>query len=586
MKFRLRVLRYFGVFAVPLLALDGACSRDTGAPSQPKVAKGDQVWAPAKLTSVSGVPEAEIESALKARLAGPRPPHINDDHWGHVRRLYKMYGDNPLWLAPDGLHTERAFALTNALLNADTDAMRLDAYPIGELASAIAALKQSKTPTAQQLVEADVLLTSSFASLGEDYLTGQVDPKTVAQSWHIDAHDENVDSALARSIRNPALDKALATMRPADDDYLGLRKELLRFREIVSKGGWSPIPPGKALKPGESDSPARLAALRARLAAEGIAVGTQSAENAPAPSSKRPATGAGVYDRALAGAVATFQSHHGIAVDSSLGAETVKSLNLPATYRLGQIAANLERFRWLPRSFGLRYVYVNVPAFRLEAYDSGQKKLDMKVIVGQDYQDKATPVFADSMEYVVFRPYWNVTPDIAAKEIFPKLASNPGYLEANDMETYQEGGQTRVRQRPGPKNSLGLVKFLFPNDFNIYFHDTPNGELFNKDVRAFSHGCIRLEHPDQLAVYALGWPFDKITDAMHNGPNNQQVKLPRKIPFYIVYGTAYISNGELYFGNDLYDRDADLIKAVAEGAIPSPQAMQAVQALRRIAAAS
>jgi len=210
----------------------------------------------------------------------------------------------------------------------------------------------------------------------------------------------------------------------------------------------------------------------------------------------------------------------------------------------------------------------------------------MKVIVGQDYEDKATPVFADSMEYVVFRPFWNVTPDIADKEIFPKLASNPGYLEANDMETYQEGGATRVRQRPGPKNSLGLVKFVFPNDFNIYFHDTPNGELFNKDVRAFSHGCIRLEHPDQLAQYALGWPSDKVNEAMQTGANNTQVKLPRKIPVYIVYGTAYIRNGELYFGNDLYDRDAALVKATAEGAIPSPQSVQAVQALRRIAAAS
>jgi len=216
------LLRYSAVSAVPLLALFGACSRDNGASSQPDASRSGQVWAPAKLTSVSGVPEAAIESALKARLAGAPPPRIDADQWAHVRRLYKIYGDNPLWLAPDGLHTERAFALTNAVLNADTDAMRLDAYPIGELASAIAALKQSKTQTAQQLVEVDVLLTSSFAALGEDYLTGQVDPKTVAQSWHIDAHDENVDSALIRAIRNPALDKALATMRPADDDYLGL----------------------------------------------------------------------------------------------------------------------------------------------------------------------------------------------------------------------------------------------------------------------------------------------------------------------------------------------------------------------------
>src|SRR5439155_13990151 len=208
------------------------------------------------------------------------------------------------------------------------------------------------------------------------------------------------------------------------------------------------------------------------------------------------------YDRGLATAVAQFQQGHGINVDSALGQETIDAINVPASYRLGEIAANMERYRWLPRSFGSRYIFVNVPAFRLEAYDSGQKVLEMKVIVGQDYADKATPVFADSMEYVVFRPYWNVPPTIAAKEIFPKISS--GYLAANDMETYQEGGETRIRQRPGPKNALGYIKFLFPNDFDIYFHDTPNHELFNKDVRAFSHGCIRLEHPEQLGQYALG----------------------------------------------------------------------------------
>jgi L,D-transpeptidase YcbB len=572
------------LFATPFLLI--ACKDSSGHALSGSSA--DQVWSPATLTSVSGVPEAQIGAALRTRLAGNRPAGINEDQWGHTRRLYRMYGNNPLWLAPDGLHAQRAFALTNALLAADSDGMRMNAYPIGDLATVIAAVK-TRTPSADQLAETDVLLTSSFAALGEDYLRGQVDPKSVAQSWHIDVRDDNVDSALVRAIRNPALDKAIATMRPADDDYLALRKELIRFRGIVAKGGWPIVPDGKAVKPGEADNPARLAALRARLAAEGIAASPANVSDtsrSSVPTARTSARGAAIYDHLLASAVAAFQARHGIAVDSMLGPETVKSLNLPAAYRLGQIAANLERYRWLPRSFGLRYVYVNVPAFRLEAYDQGSKVLDMKVIVGQDYEDKATPVFADSMESVVFRPYWNITPEIASTEIFPKVASDPGYLEANDMETYQEGGATRVRQRPGPKNALGLVKFLFPNDFNIYFHDTPNGELFNKDVRAFSHGCIRLEHPEQLAEFALGWPLDKIEDAMHNGPNNRSVKLPRKIPVYIVYTTAYIRDGKLYFGNDLYDRDSALVPAVAEGAMPSAKTVQAVQALRRIAAAS
>jgi L,D-transpeptidase YcbB len=561
---RMRTLRLF-ILCAASAALATACEK-----------KGtSQVWTPSTATAVAGVPKDQVETALRQRLAGARPAHIDAHKWGHVLRLYKIYGNDPLWLTRDGLHDARAFALTNAVLNAESDGLRMDVYPIGELATSIARLKGNARPTADELAEADVLLTASYVSLGVDYLIGQVDPRKVSQNWHIDRHDENEDSALARSIRNPALDSAIASMRPADEDYVGLQKELARFRSIVRLGGWRSLPGGRGVKPGGSEKPTRLAALRARLAAEGIAV--------PDATGGTVRTDPKIYDHSLAAAVANFQAQHGIAVDSMLGPETVKSLNIPATYRLGQIAANLERFRWLPRSFGSRYVYVNVPAFRLEAYDQSKKVLEMKVIVGQDYEDKATPVFADSMEYVVFRPYWNVPPTIAAKEIFPKISS--GYLEANDMETYQEGGKTRVRQRPGPKNALGLVKFLFPNDFNIYFHDTPNSELFNKDVRAFSHGCIRLEHPDQMAQYALGWPLDKIVDAMQNGPNNRQVTLPRKIPVYIVYGTAYIRNGQLYFGNDLYDRDGPLVQAVAEGAMPAPQTVEAIQALRKIAAA-
>jgi len=179
----------------------------------------------------------------------------------------------------------------------------------------------------------------------------------------------------------------------------------------------------------------------------------------------------------------------------------------------------------------------------------------MKVVVGAEYQGKATPVFSDSMETVVFRPYWNITPDIQAKEIGPKVSADPGYLERNDMEYYKDGGATRVRQRPGDKNSLGLVKFLFPNSFNIYLHDTPAKALFAKTDRAASHGCIRLEHPDQLAQFVLGWPADKVQTAMQSGANNTSVRIGEKLPVYIVYFTSYARDGQLYFGDDLYGRD-------------------------------
>jgi murein L,D-transpeptidase YcbB/YkuD len=564
---------------------------------QTQEAEGDLsqgAWSPSSLTEVKGVPIATLRSAIQQRLAGARPKVVGEEAWHHTKRLYTRFQQSPLWFEKGGLDKERVEALTNALLKAPDDGLALDEYPIGEVAQSIANVRNTKQPTAEQLADADVLLTASYAALGEDMLVGQVNPKTVGQSWHIDARDENVDSALVRTLTKMPLDKSIAAMRPSDEGYASLQKELVRFRDVVAKGGWQPIPDGKALKRGESDSPARIAALRARLQAEGIDVGSaepaaasvdssgSTATNTSGASARRVAGGA-VFDAELARAVAEFQARHAIGVDSMLGKETLDALNVPAEYRLGQIAANLERYRWLPRMLGEKYIYVNVPAFQLTAYDKGEPVLESKVIVGQEFEDKATPVFSDSMETVVFRPYWLITPAIQAKEVEPKVAANPGYLAANDMEYYKDGGQTRIRQRPGPKNALGYVKFLFPNDFNIYLHDTPNHELFDKDVRAFSHGCIRVEKPAELAQWVLGWDAGRVDQAMNEGKDNQSVRLPKKIPVYITYATTYVKDGKLYFGNDLYHRDDQLVKAVATGAVGSPSSKPGIEELRKVA---
>ena len=289
--------------------------------------------------------------------------------------------------------------------------------------------------------------------------------------------------------------------------------------------------------------------------------------------------------RALAGALARYQAAHGIVVDSILGEETVKSLNQTPSYRLGQIAANLERHRWMPRTLGTRHILVNVPAFRLEAWDAGKKALDMKVIVGEEYENRRTAVFSDTMTTVVFRPYWFVTDDIANEELWPKAQADPNYLAANNYETFQEGGQTRIRQTPGEENSLGLVKFLFPNDFNIYLHDTPNRELFGKDVRAFSHGCIRVEKPAELAQWVLGWDAARVQAAMTGTTDNVETKVPQRVPVYITYFTVYTQDGQLRFGNDLYDRDAQIVQALTAEAGQKPETVQAVETLRKLVAA-
>ena len=544
------------------------------------------VWSPATLTAVQGVPIADLKAAIVKRLAEKAPAGVDDDAWHHTQALYKSLGETPLWLTSDGLAKDRAAALTKAVLGVTDDALRADAYPITDLSNALVAMKTPK-PTAEQLANADVLLSTVFASLGEDLLVGQITPKSVGQAWHIDPTEDDVDSALVHSLGD-TLERGIAEMRPPDEDYAALQKELARYREIVGKGDWPRVPAGKTLRVGQSDSPARLAALRTRLSTEGLYVG--AAAGATGPDSARPAatsttsTPSGVYDAELAEAIGRFQARHAITVDKTLSPETVSSLNVPAAYRLGQIAANLERYRWLPRSLGSRYVYVNVPAFQLTAFDSGEKALEMKVIVGQGFEDKATPVFSDSLTTVVFRPYWNITPDIQRKEIEPKIAGDPTYFDRENLEYYSDGGTRRIRQKPGPKNSLGFAKFLFPNDFNIYLHDTPNHELFNKDVRAFSHGCIRLEKPSELAQWVLGWDAARVQEAMTNGKDNSTVKLPKKLPVYITYGTAFVRDGQLYFGNDLYHRDDKLVHVSAAAALPSATTRAHLEELRAVTA--
>jgi murein L,D-transpeptidase YcbB/YkuD len=391
-------------------------------------------------------------------------------------------------------------------------------------------------------------------------LMGQVDPRKVSQNWHTGSGVAERDSAITHALEQGDMAEALKLMAPQDSDYVGLESAYASYRKLAAAGGW-PI-----VTKGMSDAEL-LAAVHARHVPE-LADSTNDSTDVHVPPDTTPTTPEGGHAKTarspLVREILRFQVHHGLEATGRLDEETIRALNIPADARAQQIAANLERHRWLPRSLGSRYIEVNVPAFRLDAYDSGQKRLSMKVVVGAEYQGRATPAFSDSMEVVVFRPYWNVTPEIQAKEIGPKAASNPGWLASQNMEYYRDGGALRIRQRPGGKNALGLVKFLFPNDFNIYLHDTPAKSLFAKTDRAASHGCIRLEKPAELAEWVLGWDASRVREAMNNGPDNRTVRLPHRIPVYIVYFTAYFRDGELYFADDLYGRDNALEKQLVE----------------------
>jgi murein L,D-transpeptidase YcbB/YkuD len=496
----------------------------------------DARYVPGSARQVLGIPMNAVRTAIAARLdSSSVPSWVSKEDWKRVRGVYRVFNDAPLWLEPDGVK-DRVSALLKALEEAPQHALDTQSYPLDSIRLMVNGDELAKKSTPQALADADVLLTAAYVAYASDMFTGQIDPRTISQAWHIAANKTEVDSALVRSLQSLSMARGLAEMVPQDSSYGVLKKEYARYRRIAANGGWPTI---------SGTGASSHAALAARLRAESYAADT----------------GTGVL-----GAVRAYQERHGLTPSGRLDAPTLRALNVPATVRLQQIASNLERHRWLPRSLGSRYIFVNVPAFRLEAYDSGQKKFEMKVVVGSEFRGRATPVFSDSMKFVVFRPYWNVTPSIAAKEFFPRYGTNlpAGY------ETWRENGKLRIRQRPGEKNSLGLVKFMFPNDFNIYLHDTPAKLLFLQSDRAASHGCIRLEKPDQLAEFVLGWTNDRVRQAM-GGADNRTVTLPHKIPVYIVYYTAYVRDGQLYFADDLYERDERLEEKMDSVGMAAPK---------------
>ena len=484
-------------------------------------------YVPQDVPDVLGVAAPTIQGAIVSRIDQAPPDWVSPDRWERVRTLYRTYENAPLWLEPEGVK-DRASALLDALARAGDHALRTDAYPIDSIRHVVDAKRIDSAATAADIANADVLLTAAYVGYASDMLVGQVDPRTVSQSWHIPARRAAVDSALLQTLRDSSIGEGLKQMAPQDSEYVVLMREYSHYRDIVAKGGWPVVSAG--LSPEE---------LTARLEAEGYAVPSEDS---------------------LFIVLATWQRRHNLEPDGKLGRATFAALNVGAETRARQIGSNLERHRWLPRALGQRYVYVNVPSFHLDAFDSGQRVLSMKVVVGAEYNGHSTPVFSDSMRWVVFRPYWRPTQRIVKDEILPRLKTDPGYLKRNDMEWAQEAGNRVIRQRPGPQNSLGLVKFLFPNDFDIYLHDTNQRSFFGKNARAASHGCIRLEHPDDLASYALGWPADSVRAAMDSGRNDRTVPLTQKVPVYIVYLTTYVRDGELYFAEDVYGRD-DILKS-------------------------
>jgi murein L,D-transpeptidase YcbB/YkuD len=495
-----------------------------------------------------------------------------------IRQVYSDREDRPLW-SRRGQPLARARDLVASICRAGKEGFRPSDYDVEGLRRAALALESKKHPGPEDIAALDIRLTGMMLAFGRNILAGRLDPRAVDDGWYLRSRRSSIDSTLRAALQDDDSPDLLKSLRPPQKEYDDLVEALAEYRELLRDGGWGTVPRGGPLQRG--DRGARVAALRERLRATG---------ELDAPKGAEP-----VFDDEVAEAVARFQARHGLEPDSSVGRATLSALNVPVERRIQQIELNLDRYRWLPAEFAERYILVNIPDFRLRAYDRSREAFEQRVIVGDEYQS-ATPVFADSMTYLVFRPEWNVPSSILVNEMLPKLQEDIYDLAGHGFEVVDTQADTlvgdpssidwddedtlnlryRVRQRSGENNSLGLVKFMFPNRFNIYLHDTPARKLFDRPVRTLSHGCVRVEDPVQLADFVLDgqdrWDEGKIRAAMQDSSKARGRVVPLKgpVPVCLLYLTAFKRDGELHFRNDPYGKDRRALAKLGKPLLEEP----------------
>lgn len=499
----------------------------------------------------------QLQVILRSRApVSGKPPELHAD--GSPFRatpdlpcFYERRGFAAAWTGDSGLRPE-ADALLAAIADAAGDGLRPEDYHLSDLRQRIP--QAAGRPSPAELAELDLELTDSFLRLAADLAHGLVNPELIYSDCALDVPEVDLPGVLEKALSDGSVRQALADLAPAHPEYRALKQALAVLRAVAERGGWPAVPAGPALRPGDKNE--RVAAVRARLEASG-----DLAPPAPA-GPAAPAEERDVFDAPLHAALQSFQQRQGLDADGAVGPATLEALNVSAADRVRQIEINLDRWRWLPRDLGERYVMVNIAGFNLDVIESGKPVLSMRIVAGKP--SSRTPMFTGTLTHLVLNPYWNVPPGILKNEILPKMRRDPGYLARENLEALPGGG---VRQKPGPNNALGKIKFLFPNRFNVYLHDTPSRALFSRSVRTFSHGCIRVEKPLDLAEYLLrddpAWTRKKIESVLGDG-RERWIVVPHPLPVHLVYWTAWIDDaGVLHFRKDVYGRDRPLLETLA-----------------------
>lgn len=588
-----RRLGYVWIGAVALLALGGGdavysdllsanrIARNTSALGTQPLGTDDASRLARHASAAAAQPlgaegQAVLRDAVKAgQLAELRWPDFSD-YRERVAKFYDTRGDSLRWVA-DMRPTAQALGVIKVLQAADEKGLAPEDYDGPRWNERLEKLKPTTAePNEADAARFDLALTVSTMRYISDVQIGKVNPQHLDFRFNVADRRYDLPEFLTDHVIHAAdVAEVLEQVEPPYPGYQRTIRALKTYQELAREDSGEAFPDSKKpILPGNTYAGVpRLAEFLTR-------VGDLSTNT--------PDWSGNTYQGQLVEAVRHFQERHGLPADGHLDSRTIAELNVPLSRRVRQMQLILERWRWLPKDYQDSPVIANIPEFRLRAYDNEFRTMvTMNVVVGQAYRHE-TPIFVSKMRYVIFRPYWEVPPSIAQREILPAIQKKNGYMEKENLEfvdrknnpVQTEGvddsveqkvrrGELFVRQKPGPKNSLGLAKFIFPNEFDIYMHDTPATELFAKSRRDFSHGCIRLERPADLAAWVLrdvpGWTPERIKAVM-NGEQTEQVNLPHPIPVLIVYGTAIVrEDGIVRFYDDIYGHDAELERALAHG---------------------